>query len=213
MPDRAPSDNAAVGRSRATILCGWAAIACYAVHATLHLVRGEWYDLFWACHIAALFVGGGFIARNATLNGAGVLLGLMGLPLWLADLASGGEFLPTSILTHIVALCIGLYGTTRFGLSKGAWLVAAVALVGLIGFCRLVTPPGPNVNVAYAIQHGWESRFASHGSYLAWMVGSAAVYFFVVERFLRFLLAAMQRKNSSGKPTVEPTATPQSLSP
>jgi hypothetical protein len=178
---------------RVTTWLGLAAIACYAIHGAVHLFQGEWYDLFWACHIAALFVGVGLLLQSAALNSVGVLLGLMGLPLWLADLAGGGEFLPTSLLTHGVALGIGLFGVGRLGVCPGAWWRGALALTALIGLCRLVTPAGPNVNVAFAIQHGWENRFGSHASYLAWMVGSATVYFFVVERLLRFLMRAMTK--------------------
>jgi hypothetical protein len=195
-----------------TRLLGIAALACYAIHALLHIVRGEWYDLFWACHVAALLVGVGLLARNAAIDGVGVLLGLMGLPLWLADLAAGGEFLPTSALTHVVALGIGIYGTVRLGIPRGAWWGAALVLVGLIGFCRMTTPPGPNVNVAFAIQPGWESHFASHASYLAWMIGSATVYFFVVERLLRMLISAMRKRQSTSPLTAGPSAATQSFS-
>jgi hypothetical protein len=208
MPDRPHSGLQVDGPPRGmTTRLGLAALACYAVHAFVHLVRGEWYDLFWACHVAALFVGAGLLARSATLNGVGVLVGLMGLPLWLADLAAGGDFYPTSTLTHVMALGIGLYGTVRLGMPRGAWWRAALVLVGLIGLCRLVTPPGPNVNVAFSIQHGWESRFSSHASYLAWMVGSATVYFFVSERIVRLLISAMRKSSQSIEPNLELSAT------
>lgn len=187
-------------------MLGWAAIVCYVIHAMVHLVRGEWYDLFWACHIAALLVGAGFLMQNAALNGAGVLLGLMGLPLWLADLAAGGEFFPTSVLTHVVALGIGLYGVARLGMPRGVWWRAALVLVGVITVSRLVTPPEPNVNVAFAIQHGWEQHFASHASYLAWMIGSATAYFLIVEQTLRLLIFAVQKRNQSTQPSGLPAS-------
>jgi hypothetical protein len=192
-----------------TTLLGIAAVACYAIHAAVHLVRGEWYDLFWACHVAALFVGGGLLARSAAINSVGVLVGLMGLPLWLADLAAGGEFYPTSVLTHVFALSIGLYGVFRLGMAWGSWWQAALVLVGLIGLCRLATPAGPNVNVAFAIQHGWEGHFASHASYLSWMIGSATIYFFVVERIVRLLFSVLRKKSRSVKPNAELSATAQ----
>jgi hypothetical protein len=191
-------------------LPGTTAVACYVIHASVHLVRGEWYDLFWACHVAALFVGAGLLARSSTINGVGVLLGLMGLPLWVADLAAGGEFFPTSVLTHVVALGIGLYGAVRLGMPRGAWWRATLVLVALIGLCRLATPPGPNVNVAFAIQHGWETRFDSHASYLATMIVSATAYFFVVEWLLRFLIAALRKREPASRLTVEVSASPES---
>jgi hypothetical protein len=91
----------------------------------------------------------------------------------------------------------------------GSWWRAALVLVGLIGLCRLATPAGPNVNVAFAIQHGWESQFASHASYLAWMVGSATIYFFVVERIARLLPSVLRKRSRSVEPNVELSATAQ----
>lgn len=188
---------------------GIAALSCYAIHALFHLFRGEWYDLFWACHVAAIFVGIGLLTQSATINDIGVLLGLMGLPLWLADLAGGSEFLPTSLLTHVVALCIGLYGVARLGMPRGTWWKSAAVLVGLIGICRVVTPPEQNVNVAFAIQHGWERQFASHQSYLVSILSGATVYFFVVERLVRLLISRRQKQLEGTQPPVELTTTPQ----
>jgi hypothetical protein len=178
-----------LGRGRVMTLAGLAALACYATHAAFHLAHGRWYDLFWACHVAAILVGVGLLARSAATNGVGVLLGLMGLPLWLADLAAGGPFFPTSLLTHVVALAIGLYGVLRLGMPRGTWWKAAATLAALIGFCRIATPAGPNVNVAFDIQPGWEEHFASHASYLAFTLTAATAYFFVVEKLVRFLAA------------------------
>ena len=179
-----------VGRAteRALIIGGVAALVCYATHAVFHLVHGRWYDLLWACHGAAIFVGAGLIARSSTINGIGVLLGSMGLPLWLSDLAAGAEFFPSSLLTHVVALAIGLYGVVRLGMPTGTWWKTTAALIGLIGLCRLVTPAERNINVAFNIQHGWENYFASHVYYLVCTISAATAYFFVVELLVRRLL-------------------------
>jgi hypothetical protein len=170
---------------RALTLGGLTALACYAVHAIFHLTQGRWYDLFWACHVAAILIGVGLLAHSATINGMGVLMGLMGLPLWAADLAAGSEFFPTSVLTHVVALAIGLHGVGRLGMPQGTWWKTTAAVVGLIALCRLATPAAANVNVAFAIQPGWEHYFASHASYLGCTIGAATAYFFVVEWIVR----------------------------
>jgi hypothetical protein len=173
---------------RAMTLAGLTALACYAIHAIFHLTQGRWYDLFWACHVAAILIGAGLLAHSATINGMGVLLGLMGLPLWVADLAAGSDLFPTSLLTHVVALLIGLYGAGRMGMPRGTWWKTTAALVGLIALCRLATPVAANVNVAFAIPPGWEDYFASHASYLGCTIGAAAAYFFVVEWIVRGLM-------------------------
>jgi hypothetical protein len=167
------------------VVCGLIAVACYAAHAAFHTLHGRWYDALWSCHVAAMLVGVGLLTGRPTVNAVGVLLGCMGLPLWLLDLAGGGELFPTSILTHVVALLIGLYGVSRLGMPRGAWWKATATLVALIGLCRLLTPPEANVNVAFAIQRGWERQFASHASYLGFTIAAATAYFFFVERLLR----------------------------
>jgi len=141
--------------------------------------------LLWSCHLGAALVGIGLLSSSATTNGIGLLFLCMGTPLWMMDLAGGGEFYPTSSLTHVGGLAIGLYGARRLGLPSGAWWKAVVALITLILICRLVTPPRANVNVAFAIYPGWEKVFSSHLVYLATMMGAAAAYFFVCEYVLR----------------------------
>lgn len=170
-------------------LWGLSALACYAIHAAFHLANARWYDLFWACHLAAVFIGSGLILRSAVANGIGVLLGLMGLPLWIADLAAGSTFYPTSLLTHVVALGIGLYGVNRLGMARGTWWKSTIALVGLIAVARLVTPPESNVNLAYAAPPGWNRDSASHAGYLAMALTAAAAYFFAIERLARWLIS------------------------
>lgn len=169
-------------------IVGWLALLCYAIHAGFHLAHGRWYDAFWACHIAAVLVGVGILSRSATLNGIGVLLGLLGLPLWLADLAAGGTFFPTSVLTHVVALSIGLYALASLGMPRHTWWKAIATLVCLLVVCRLLTPASANVNVVFAIPPGPDELFHSHTQYLAATLAAATAYLFLEEWLLRKLL-------------------------
>lgn len=164
---------------------GVAALVCYAVHATFHLIHGRPEELLWACHLGAALAGIGLLCSSATTNGIGLLFLCMGTPLWLMDLAGGGEFYPTSCFTHLGGLAIGLYGARRLGLPSGTWWKAVAALITLILICRLVTPQRANVNVAFAIYAGLEKVFPSHLVYLAIMMGAAAGYFLVLEYVLR----------------------------
>jgi hypothetical protein len=142
-----------------------------------------------------VLVGVGLIVSSATVNGIGTLFLCLGTPLWLIDLAAGGVFHPTSCFTHIGALGIGLYGCWRLSVPGGVWWKAVAALIALIVICRLVTPAGANVNVAFAIYPGAERYFSSHLVYLVTMLGLAAGYFFVVAYALRrWLVAAPARE-------------------
>jgi len=164
---------------------GVAALVCYAIHAAFHLVHGRPEELLWACHLGAALVGAGLLSSSPTINGIGLLFLCMGTPIWLMDLAGGGEFYPTSCFTHLGGLAIGLYGARRLGLPSGTWWKAVTALITLILVCRLVTPQRANVNVAFAIYAGLEKVFPSHLVYLVIMMGAAAGYFLVLEWALR----------------------------
>jgi hypothetical protein len=176
---------------------GVAALVCYAIHATFHLIHRRPEDLLWACHLGAAVVGIGLLSSSATINGIGLLFLCMGTPIWLMDLASGGEFYPTSCFTHLGGLAIGLYGARRLGLPSGTWWKAVLALITLILVCRLVTPERANVNVAFAVYAGLEKVFPSHLIYLVIMMAAAAVYFLVLELVLRRWLCPKTAKEGA----------------
>jgi hypothetical protein len=170
-------------------IAGAAAIVCYGVHAAFHLSRGEPQDLLWACHIAALLVGVGLLIRSADLNAIGLLWSSFGTPLWILDLATGGEWIPTALLTHGAALAFGVYGIRRLGLPRAAAVKATAAFVPLWAITRAVTPPWANVNVAFSVYQGWEHTFTSYPPYFAMLLGLAFATFMIVERALAFAIA------------------------
>ncbi len=173
-------------------MLGLAALACYGIHASYHLVHGSPENLLWACHLGAALAGIGFLATSALVSGIGTFLLCMGTPLWLMELAAGGEFIVTSCFTHIVALAIGMFGIARVGIPAGTWWRSLLVLVALIALCRLVTPASANVNVAFSTPPGWQGLFPSHLVYLASMIVLAGVYFAFVEVVLKRWLAPSQ---------------------
>ncbi len=164
---------------------GYAALGCYAIHATFHVLHGRPEDLLWMCHIGAAIVGAGLLVSSPGVNGVGTLFLCMGTPLWIMDLFRGMVFYPTSCFTHLGALAIGLYGVRCLGMPRGVWWKAVAVLAALIAVSRLVTPAHANVNVAFAIHSGFDRFFPGHLVYLVTMMALAAVYFFVFEYGLR----------------------------
>ncbi len=192
---------------------GILALVCYAIHGGAHLLKHQPENLLWACHIGAALVGVGLLFGSASLNGIGVLFLLLGTPLWILDLLTGGEWLPTSCFTHVGGLAIGLYGVRRLGLPRAVWWQSVVTLMGLILLCRLVTPREANVNVAFAIQHGWEDYFPSHGVYLVIVMAQVTVYFFVAAFILRRWLAPQDKSEDRHEKSVTSPASERGDSP
>jgi hypothetical protein len=167
------------------IKLGVAALACYAIHGTYHLYRGRPEDLLWGCHMGAALVGIGLLIRSMTLNGIGTLFLSMGTPLWFLYLAGGGEFMPTSCFTHLGGLAIGLYAIRHSGIPDGTWWKAVAAALFLMLITRLTTPAAANVNVAFAIQPGWEALFSSHMVYIMFMTAVMALHYYILSFVLR----------------------------
>jgi hypothetical protein len=161
------------------------AVSFYAIHAFVHLRRGEPYDLLWGCHLATLLVAAGLLWRNATLNAIGLLWACFGLPMWLLYSFTGGEFMPTATLTHLGALVIGIYGVRLLGLPRGSTWKALAAYVGLWLLTRAITPERANINLAFHVHPGWEQRFATYPIYFVTLLTGGALVFAVAERVFR----------------------------
>jgi hypothetical protein len=128
---------------------GLAAVTFFVIHAGRQLLAGTPGNLVWACHVADLCVGLGLLVRKPTLCAAGVLVLIVGVPLWLINLAYGGAFYATSVLTHVGGLTVGLLGLRKTGMPREAWL-AAVGIIGvLILAARIFTHPAANINLAF----------------------------------------------------------------
>jgi len=168
---------------------GVAALACYAIHAGLHLYRGRFADALWGCHVASLLIAAGAFSELATPVAIGVLWLCFGNPIWILDLATGGELLPTSLFTHVVGFVIGILVLKRLGVPRHAWWKATLAFLGLLGLTRLLTPRAANVNLAFAVASGWEKTFPSYPLYMLLMVSAGAITFFAAEFGLRKVLA------------------------
>lgn len=166
------------------LFAGIAAFLFYAIHGGFHVLNGRVEDLLWGCTLSSLLIGTGVILRAPTWNAVGVLWLCYGLPMWLFDVATGGEFFPTSILIHVGSLGVGLWGVKRLRMPRGTWWRAGLLMLLLVGLCRLVTPPAANVNLSHSVQVGWEKTFPSFGPFLALSLVGATSGFWVFERLI-----------------------------
>ena len=155
---------------------GVVALLCYAVHGAYHVYHRNPENLLWVCHLGAALIGVGLLFDARWLSAIGTLFLCLGTPQWLLYLVSGGEFMPTSLATHVVALGIGLYAAHRYGMPRGAWWKALVGLVILIFLSRIFTPIEANVNMAFAVQQGFESAFPSYPFYIEVLHKGQALY-------------------------------------
>jgi hypothetical protein len=117
-----------------------------------------------------------------------VMLGF-GVPMWLVGLATGGEFYPTSILTHCGGLAVGIAGLQQLGGLRGDWWKAYLLIVALVAVARLLTPAEMNVNFAHrtwSFARDWLPNLTAHFLALLaiWAIGLYAAEW-LLQRFVR----------------------------
>ena len=164
------------------------ALGCFLLHAASLYRTHEPESALWTCHVANLLIAGGLLLGSPTLNAMGLLWGLLGLPLWIQNMALGGlAFLPTSLLTHLGGPLLGLALASVIGFPGGVWWKAVLALAALQLLTRLVAPPRGNVNLAFAVLPGLEQRL-SYRAFWAATLAAVVLIFAALEWLLRAVL-------------------------
>lgn len=165
---------------------GAIALGCYALHAVVQTAAGTPENLLWACHAAALTVGVGLLLRIPLLTAVGTLLLTVGVPAWLINLAAGGAFYPTSILTHVGGWTCGVLGLRASGrYPRHAACGALVVYAALMLTARLWTPAAANVNLAHAPWLGLGNVLAAWHGHLAIVLAIWAALIFMADRVLQ----------------------------
>lgn len=188
------------GRCGSLTSLGLLACGFYAIHGAYHLSRDQPENLLWVCHLASLMIGVGLMIRVPAFGAVGVLILCVGCPLWVLSLLGGDEFLPTSLLTHVGGLVVGLIGLNRLGLPRGVWWKATLAVGALLGLSRLL-PPDSNVNLSHGPWSGWETWYPVPWLYDVQLLLQWCLALLVVELVLRGTKWTCGRTGNSGTGT------------
>ncbi len=167
---------------------GVVTLACWMIHGGNHVLRGTAHDLLWACNVAVPMLALGCFAGARVACAVPLLWLSFGTPIWLLDLATGANLIPTSLFVHVLAPLVGIAAIRRLGWPPRAWLSATLASASLLALTRLAGSPEPNVNLAFRIHDGWERAFGSHALFLTTLLGASALVFVTVDTAARRLL-------------------------
>jgi hypothetical protein len=91
-----------------------------------------------------------------------------GLLVWLLYVVLAWGVFFTSTLAHVGGLIVALFALSRIGMDRTSWRWAFGWYLMVQLASRLVTPAVLNVNLAHAIQPGWERAFQSYWTF--WLV-------------------------------------------
>lgn len=144
------------------------AIVFYVSHAIELLSIGPAADLLWSCNVASVVVCYGLLRQSAKWNALGCFMFCLGNNFWFVDLAAGGEFLWTSLLTHFGVFSLSIIAMKKLGLPSGTWWRTVVFMAFLTLVSSWIGPyyPELNINTANALPKGFEHWYPSHGGYV-----------------------------------------------
>jgi hypothetical protein len=134
---------------------------------------GQLGNMLWMCNVGNLMLAFGLFFENAMLIRVAVLWMIPGLAVWFVYVVWAWGVFFSSMLAHVGGIVVGILALKKVGMDSTAWLYA----LGWYFFAQLVsrflTEPSLNVNVAHAVDPGWQLTFSSYWKF--WLVLTSAV--------------------------------------
>lgn len=121
--------------------------------------------MLWMCNIGNLLLAMGlFLEKPVVVRFASIWM-IPGLVVWFVYVVLAWGIFLTSTLAHIGGLTVALFAISQYRMDRTAWRWSFGWYLVVQLFSRFVTPPELNVNLAHAVQPGWEQTFQSYWTF------------------------------------------------
>lgn len=137
----------------------------FIAHLSTHLAQGTPENMLWLCNLSNLVLAAGIFFRLPLLIRISVLWLIPGIPLWLLDMARTGYNPPSTFISHVGGVAVGLFALSRVKSDKKMWVYAWIYGLIVQATCRLFTSPDLNVNVAFHIYSPLDGIFHQYWVY------------------------------------------------
>lgn len=118
--------------------------------------------MLWMCNVGNLLLALGLFLEKRVVIRLSAIWMIPGVIIWfLYVVLAWGVFL-TSTLAHVGGLTVALIALSKVRMDRTAWRWAFGWYLVVQLLSRFVTPRDLNVNLAHAIQPGWERTFESY---------------------------------------------------
>ena len=132
--------------------------------------------LFWMCNIGNLLLAMGLFLEKPAVIRLAAIWTIPGVVVWFMYVVlTWGVFL-TSTMAHVGGLVVATMALKFYRMDRRSWLYAFGWYIGVQVLSRFFTAPELNVNLAHAMQPGWEQTFPSYWAFwLTLTLATAAV--------------------------------------
>jgi len=130
--------------------------------------RHELGHLLWMCNVGNLLLAMGLFLERPFVIRLSVIWTIPGLLVWFVYVVLPWSPFLSSTLAHVGGLIVAMIALSRVRMDRTAWRGALGWYLMVQLASRFVTPAELNVNLAHAVQPGWERAFGSY--FLFWVV-------------------------------------------
>ena len=122
--------------------------------------------MLWMCNIGNLLLAMGLFLEKERVVRLAAIWTVPGLLVWFIYVVLAWGIFLTSTLAHVGGLIVAMIALPKYRMDRTAWRWAFGWYLMVQLLSRLVTPSELNVNLAHAIQPGWEQMFESYWTFL-----------------------------------------------
>ena len=124
--------------------------------------------LLWMCNVGNLLLAMGlFLEKPVVIRLASIWM-IPGLFIWFIYVVLPWSPFLSSTLAHVGGLIVAMIALSRVRMDRTSWRWAFGWYLMVQLASRFVTPAALNVNLAHAMQPGWDQAFPSY--WLFWLV-------------------------------------------
>lgn len=124
--------------------------------------------MLWMCNVGNLLLAMGlFLERPIVIRLSSIWM-IPGLFVWFIFVVLPWGLVLSSILAHVGGLIVAMIVLSRVRMDRTAWRWSFGWYLMVQLASRFVTPAALNVNLAHAMQPGWERTFGSY--WIFWLV-------------------------------------------
>lgn len=118
--------------------------------------------LFWMCNLGNLLLATGLFLDKRRVIRLAAIWTIPGLLVWFVYVVLAWGVFLSSTLAHIGGLAVAAVALKTYRMDRRSWVYAFGWYLGVQLLSRFFTAPALNVNLAHAVQPGWEQTFTSY---------------------------------------------------